>query len=180
VKPHGFRPPQLVTGDESPDACYELLFDVTVHGGRRFCLLPRAAHLPSEVDALRTLLRKLEWTGEVQGWESCPDCAAPAPDTFVFSEKHGLKPGVHEPSCELAAALQGASVEPAPIPMVLLCPECSAQHIDAPEPSFSWSNPPHRSHKCRRCGCIWRPADVATTGVAALTTRGKADTWGRR
>lgn len=74
-----------------------------------------------------------------------------------------------------------------PIDMVLHCPKCRAQHIDAPEetdPSTwtperygHWTNPPHRSHLCAACGTIWRPADVPTNGVAAVKTRGKADTW---
>ncbi|WP_186163383.1 hypothetical protein [Burkholderia gladioli] len=83
----------------------------------------------------------------------------------------------------------------APIPMLLFCPQCGTQHIDAPEnepgqlisggpnagravsPKVTWSNPPHRSHLCHACSCIWRPADVATVGVDAIETRGKADTW---
>ena len=82
-----------------------------------------------------------------------------------------------------------------PIPMVLLCPMCGMQHIDKPDdfildeaPSNEpveplrftrepWTNPPHRSHLCHNCGCIWRPADVATVGVAKLDTAGKADSW---
>lgn len=63
----------------------------------------------------------------------------------------------------------------APIPMVLHCPTCFAQHID--EATETWANPPHRSHLCHNCGCIWRPADVATVGVRAVETRGSADTW---
>lgn len=61
-----------------------------------------------------------------------------------------------------------------PIPMVLLCPRCQAQHID--EKKGEWTNPPHRSHLCGDCGTIWRPADVPTTGVAAVS-RGALDTW---
>lgn len=77
-----------------------------------------------------------------------------------------------------------------PIDMVLYCPNCGQQHIDGPhdakylgplmqETGFAgdWENPPHRSHLCHSCGCIWRPADVATNGVAELKTEGKADTW---
>ena len=80
-----------------------------------------------------------------------------------------------------------------PIPMILFCPMCGVQHIDAPEThhldleldragmdggySASWDNPPHRSHLCHACGCIWRPADVPTTGVAKIETRGNADTF---
>jgi len=72
-----------------------------------------------------------------------------------------------------------------PIDMVLFCPACHAQHVDEPEErnvlleflatSEPWTNPPHRSHLCHHCGFVWRPADVPTNGVAAITTRGKND-----
>jgi hypothetical protein len=71
--------------------------------------------------------------------------------------------------------------EQVPIDMVLHCPKCHTQHIDAPEEHwnreflYSWENPPHRSHLCHHCGHIWRPADVPTNGVAAVKTRGKDD-----
>lgn len=78
--------------------------------------------------------------------------------------------------------------------MILYCPNCGMQHIDKPEGQFYpghtadesvaankayglWDNPPHKSHLCHGCGCIWRPADVATNGVAELKTSGKGDTW---
>lgn len=61
------------------------------------------------------------------------------------------------------------------IPMVLHCPVCRTQHIDAPAPG--WDNPPHRSHACGSCGCIWRPSDLPTVGVANAQTRGQADTY---
>jgi hypothetical protein len=78
-----------------------------------------------------------------------------------------------------------------PIPMILHCPKCGTQHIDRPESHFEagasiglqikevviWTNPPHRSHLCRVCKTIWRPADVCTTGVEKIETKGKADTW---
>lgn len=75
------------------------------------------------------------------------------------------------------------SADDAPVDMLLFCPRCSMQHIDAPEPSYAdngeddttWHNPPHRSHLCHGCGHIWRPADVATNGVAKLRTQGKED-----
>jgi hypothetical protein len=91
---------------------------------------------------------------------------------------------------EHAAAIAGGVFlkgEPAPIDMILHCPKCGVQHIDAPEPhdpfpAFGpgmdrekWTNPPHRSHLCHACGFIWRPADVATNGVAKIKTVGKAD-----
>lgn len=68
-------------------------------------------------------------------------------------------------------------VVPQPINMVLTCPNCGHQHIDAPDPDNGWDNPPHRSHLCADCGIIWRPADVPTYGVEEIKTWGKADTW---
>lgn len=74
----------------------------------------------------------------------------------------------------------------APIDMILYCPNCGEQHVDAPEqsvdidgysPRLDWGNPPHRSHLCHFCNCVWRPADVPTNGVASIKTEGKADTW---
>lgn len=74
--------------------------------------------------------------------------------------------------------------EPSPIDMVLHCPKCGTQHVDAPDVTLAisqmqsrepWSNPPHRSHLCHHCGVVWRPADVPTNGVAAVKTTGKAD-----
>lgn len=89
--------------------------------------------------------------------------------------------------------MRDASAEPMPIPMILFCPVCGVQHIDGPEThhldrelavagidktySASWDNPPHRSHLCAACGCIWRPADVPTVGVARIQTRGQHDTF---
>lgn len=64
----------------------------------------------------------------------------------------------------------------APIPMLLFCPRCNFQHIDAPNPERNWDNPPHKSHECQRCMFIWRPCDRPTTGVLAIETKGKADT----
>lgn len=64
-----------------------------------------------------------------------------------------------------------------PLPLLLYCPRCGVQHIDAPNAAAGWSNPPHRSHLCAACGLIWRPSDHPTTGVKRLTTRGREDTW---
>ena len=63
-----------------------------------------------------------------------------------------------------------------PLPMVLHCPRCGLQHVDAPDPARDWTNPPHRSHLCAGCELIWRPADVATVGVEKIATRGRVDT----
>lgn len=89
------------------------------------------------------------------------------------------------------SASPAPAAEPVPIDMLLYCPSCGMQHIDEPDHPYyagkttaegftpRWDNPPHRSHLCHDCGCIWRPADVATNGVAELKTKGKADTWKR-
>jgi hypothetical protein len=80
-----------------------------------------------------------------------------------------------------------------PIAMVLFCPACGVQHIDGPEihaeadasiglqikDVVTWANPPHRSHLCHACGTIWRPADIATTGVRYIQTTGERDNWPR-
>ena len=63
-----------------------------------------------------------------------------------------------------------------PIDMLLWCPNCSTQHVDAAE-GDAWTNPPHKSHLCHHCGTIWRPADVATNGVRSINSRGQHDTW---
>ncbi len=93
-----------------------------------------------------------------------------------------------EQARELCAAidrLSDAIMRHEPIDMVLHCPACGEQHVDAPEPSVehdhgavefpAWDNPPHRSHLCHGCGHIWRPADVATNGVREIKTQGKND-----
>ncbi|MDF3837137.1 hypothetical protein P3W85_29900 [Cupriavidus basilensis] len=99
-----------------------------------------------------------------------------------------------ECECALAPIPQPSAAPPIPacranpIDMVLHCPCCGVQHIDAPEetqqryyaadlgkPLTIWTNPPHRSHLCHGCGHIWRPADVPTNGVASVKTKGKDD-----
>lgn len=62
-----------------------------------------------------------------------------------------------------------------PIDMLLYCPGCGHQHIDKPDRRLGWTNPPHRTHMCERCGYLWRPCDVATNGVAKLRTKGQGD-----
>lgn len=71
-----------------------------------------------------------------------------------------------------------------PIDMVLYCPKCGVQHIDAPdlnhdphyEGALIWTNPPHKSHLCHGCGHIWRPSDTPTNGVASCASGKDADT----
>lgn len=83
-----------------------------------------------------------------------------------------------DPAPPDAVEPEGVTVAPlVPIGMLLWCPTCHAQHIDAPDPATGWTNPPHRSHLCHNCGTVWRPADVPTSGLAAIATRGEADTF---
>jgi hypothetical protein len=77
-------------------------------------------------------------------------------------------------AAEILAARRVAEALAAPIPMILFCPNCGWQHVDAPSPG--WDNPPHKSHLCHACAHIWRPADVATVGVVEIETIGSGDT----
>lgn len=154
---------------------------------------------------------------DAKGWKDCDALAkllAAAPPAPAARQLHSSS----SIDCEalIAAVLPGGSIcdtqqvadsirsylnarPPAPaaqasepIDMVLHCPACGLQHVDAPEAGSGydlsgpddaetrwsnpeWTNPPHRSHLCHGCGHIWRPADVATNGVAAVKTKGKAD-----
>lgn len=78
---------------------------------------------------------------------------------------------------EAEAVLDACNEAATPIPMVLHCPRCGLQHVDQAEPDGGWTNPPHRSHLCHGCAAIWRPADIATCGVASIETTGASDTW---
>jgi len=62
-----------------------------------------------------------------------------------------------------------------PLDLLLFCPCCGTQHIDAPEPFSGWLNPPHKSHVCHVCGHIWRPSDSCTNGVGSIKTVGQHD-----
>ena len=73
---------------------------------------------------------------------------------------------------QAAATATGKAQEP--VDMLLYCPSCGTQHIDAAE-GADWANPPHRSHLCHGCGHVWRPADVPTNGVAKIKTSGAKD-----
>lgn len=77
-------------------------------------------------------------------------------------DEHGGKPVIDMSGIALAPSAE----DPQPIPMFLACPVCHEQHIDAPKPEVGWLNPPHKTHLCRHCGTLWRPAAVHTTGVS--------------
>lgn len=147
IPAHAFRPAHFHDGRVSAE-CYELLPDSTTHGGRSFCLLPDGEHV---------------FDGMYYGEHG-----------ELVEEVDRLTSEVVELRAWVADAGREAM---RPIPMVLHCPACRGQHIDAPEPEKGWTNPPHRSHLCAFCGTVWRPCDALTTGVESLKTRGKADTW---
>jgi predicted RNA-binding Zn-ribbon protein involved in translation (DUF1610 family) len=50
------------------------------------------------------------------------------------------------------------------VPMILFCPQCGERHLDVGE----WETRIHHTHACQSCGFVWRPAVVATVGVAFL------------
>lgn len=138
----------------------------------------------------------------------CIRCGQPATATDVRKSDgfcDSCDPGPDFACADLEAAVEAHASAPLlaelpvkPIDMVLHCPACGMQHIDAPKPCdmgmgceqagvcyasavgqpercTAWDNPPHRSHLCHGCGHIWRPADVPTNGVQAVKTRGKND-----
>ncbi|MFV0673621.1 hypothetical protein [Variovorax sp. tm] len=96
-----------------------------------------------------------------------------------YVRTHAAKLAKHHPAAlvrALARLAAPAAAQSEPIDMVLHCPKCHLQHIDAPDQRTpDWKNEPHRSHLCHGCGHIWRPADVPTNGVQAIKTTGKAD-----
>ena len=49
-----------------------------------------------------------------------------------------------------------AELETVPIPMLLFCPLCGEQHVDAPDEPSRWLNPPHKSHLCHGCASSGR------------------------
>lgn len=77
-----------------------------------------------------------------------------------------------------AAALTEAGEETeTPLDMLLFCPRCGAQHIDAPdERTPDWTNPPHKTHLCHECKHLFRPSDKPTNGVATIKSKRLAET----
>lgn len=69
----------------------------------------------------------------------------------------------HRLSAEIEA-LKASKENPAPVPMILFCPMCTARHID--EGDFATKS--HHAHSCQACGFTWRPAVVPTVGVLFL------------
>jgi hypothetical protein len=84
--------------------------------------------------------------------------------TFTYKEMAAVL------RCYTAAV---AEARAAPVPMILFCPACGTQHVDSDNPN--WENPPHKTHRCESCEHLWRPAEIATEGVADLPL-GTSDT----
>lgn len=125
------------------------------------------ADMDSEIEELRVNLQD----SELEGYRTA---------FFAIGELLGLPAQSIPPKkvweTQMRPALQAAIAAQGPVPMVLHCPRCHLQHIDAPdERTPGWQNPPHRSHLCHGCGLIWRPADVPTIGVERTQTTGKSD-----
>jgi rubredoxin len=68
------------------------------------------------------------------------------------------------PSGHLGAHQGPEAKDATGIPMRLNCPSCGELHIDEGEFSLK----PHHTHACQKCGMVWRPAVVNTTGVRFL------------
>lgn len=79
----------------------------------------------------------------------------------VPSEGRMLPPGLSDPTLQSLKA----SAEVAPVPMLLRCPVCSEQHVDAADKVTGWTNSHHRTHLCAFCGHKWKPFEYCTTGV---------------
>lgn len=120
--------------------------------------------------------------------ESCPEpSSAPDPQasnadkvrwaTLVLLKQYewlGTRDVIYQADIELSrtAIYQANAVlfdvsqkleDPAPIPMLIWCPECGERHIDD-----EFENVPHALHACQNCGFAWRHAIERTVGVKFL------------
>ncbi len=73
-------------------------------------------------------------------------------------------PAMPDPDKAILDAFEAAQKQTEPIPMRIICPECGELHIDEGE----FATKAHHTHACQACGCVWRPAVVATVGVRFL------------
>lgn len=60
--------------------------------------------------------------------------------------------------------------ETRPLPVVITCPECGEEHVDAVDPvtGIDWSKRKHHEHQCSVCKYLWTPALIPTVGVKSL------------
>lgn len=61
------------------------------------------------------------------------------------------------------SVLRRTDVPCPPIAMILFCPGCHEQHVDADAPRRR-----HHTHLCDSCGHEWKPSHAATMGVRSL------------
>lgn len=91
---------------------------------------------------------------------------------FDLNENHlaELEAALAENHEDLLFMFHAKRALPLVVDMVLYCPYCFTQHIDAPEPPevSDWKNPPHRTHLCHECKKLFKPADIYTNGVDKL------------
>ena len=50
---------------------------------------------------------------------------------------------------------------PGGVPAYIFCKRCNEQHIDRGE----WVTRLHKTHKCEKCGYMWKPFEFATLGI---------------
>lgn len=118
-------------------------------------------------------IKPVAWMREGWGSDCGPYTELYLDEEMTWRDFNGWTPLYRLTPAQLATLEQA---DTRPIDMVLHCPACGLQHVDAPDHRTpDWNNPPHRSHLCHGCGHIWRPADVPTNGVQAVQTKGKAD-----
>ena len=158
-------PPPITTIAEA-DAALATVRDTSAPAADRIAaaeaLLVAGGFVPVPIDAAAPGER--EWRTE-----------APSADGSLVDAFRGARAELAARGIKVDAAAMLAEDAPAPIDLLLFCPRCSAQHVDQPQAEKGWTNPPHRSHECQACGHVWRPADVATNGVAAIATAGQRD-----
>lgn len=131
--------------------------------------------VPATPEQCRTLAGKhISYAYAVALGMTTPD-ADPGPITRI-GRLLGM-PEDSNPNAVTAAVcrLHEKLTNPKPLNVVLHCPACKLQHIDAPEYP-DWRNPPHRTHKCAGCGAQWTAADTNTNGVRAIKP-GSSATW---
>lgn len=79
-----------------------------------------------------------------------------------------------EPVLTDVEAGEGAEM---PLDILLFCPHCGTQHIDAPDDRTpDWTNPPHKTHLCHECKHLFRPSDKPTNGVATIKSKSLVET----
>lgn len=93
---------------------------------------------------------------------TCEKCA------FRYGAEHVDDGHTAEQDCPVCELSKTSSARGVPIDMLMFCPRCKLMHVDAPNETQGWTNPPHATHTCQGCGLLWRPSNALTNGVAGL------------